>query len=369
MTRTPEYIKIYLSLRDKIVSGTYPYGSRLPSKRTTAADFGVSVITAEHSYEILAEEGYIESRERSGYYVSYRDEDIYGTAVLTPSKIQPTCSEGVPDFAGDDDLCGIPFATMSRYMRRVITEFGERILIKSPGEGCNELKSSIASYLSRSRGINVSPSRIIIGGGSEYLYGVCTEILRCGSVALENPSYEKIRRVYESRGVRCDMLSMGEDGIYSEELTRTSASLLHVTPFHSFPSGITASASKRREYVRWAEARDGFIIEDDYDSEFSPSSKTEDTLFSLSEKADGGGRVIYLNTFSKTVAPSMRAGYMILPERLTELFYERAGFHSCTVPVFEQYLLSLLLESGEFERNINRVRRRRRQKAQTLQHR
>ena len=174
--------------------------------------------------------------------------------------------------------------------------------------------------------------------------------------ALEDPSYEKIRRVYLANGVRCDLLRLGNDGILSSELKRTNASVLHVTPFHSFPSGVTASAGKRSEYVRWAAERGGYIVEDDFDSEFTLSSKAEDTLFSLEPQRS----VLYLNTFTKTVAPSMRSGYMVLPESLVEPFEGAVGFYSCTVPVFEQYVLAELLNNGDFERHINRVRRRRR---------
>ena len=152
------------------------------------------------------------------------------------------------------------------------------------------------------------------------------------------------------------MLRLGSDGIRTSELARTDASVLHVTPFHSFPSGITASAGKRSEYIRWAHSRGGYIVEDDFDSEFTLSSKAEDTLFSLEPKRS----VLYLNTFSKTIAPSMRLGYMVLPESLTDAFEQSVGFYSCTVPVFEQYVLAELLSNGDFERHINRVRRRRR---------
>lgn len=174
--------------------------------------------------------------------------------------------------------------------------------------------------------------------------------------ALENPSYEKIRRVYEANGVRCDMLKLGHHGIKSSELERTEATVLHVTPFNSYPSGITAGASKRYEYLQWAEKRSGYIIEDNYESELTVSTKNEDTVFALSEN----GSVIYMNTFSKTVAPSVRVGYMVLPEKLLDNFEKKLGFYSCTVPVFEQYVLAELLNSGDFERHINRVRRERR---------
>ena len=197
----------------------------------------------------------------------------------------------------------------------------------------------------------------MIGSGAEYLYGLIVQLLGRERVfALEDPSYDKIRRVYQAHGVTCEMLRLGSDGIRSDELTRASATVLHVTPFHSFPSQVTASAGKRLEYLRWAKERGGYIVEDDFDSEFSVSSKSEDTLFALEPERS----VIYMNTFSKTIAPSMRVGYMVLPPALSERFRREVGFYSCTVPVFEQYVLAELIGSGDFERHINRIRRRRR---------
>ena len=173
--------------------------------------------------------------------------------------------------------------------------------------------------------------------------------------AIEEPSYSKIRAVYEANGVRCDPLLLGPDGIMSSELARTAARALHITPYHSFPSGVTANASKRMEYIAWAKGRGAYIIEDNYDSELTVSKKNDDTVFSLSM-----GAVIYLNTFSRTISPSVRVGYMVLPRDLMEKFDERLGFYSCTVPVFEQYVIARLLDSGDFERHINRVRRQKR---------
>ena len=203
----------------------------------------------------------------------------------------------------------------------------------------------------------VQPGQIVIGSGAEYLYGLIVQLLGRGRVfALEDPSYDKIRRVYQAHGVTCEMLRLGSDGIRSDELARAKATVLHVTPFHSFPSLVTASAGKRREYLRWAKERGGYIVEDDFDSEFSVSTKSEDTLFSLEPEQS----VIYMNTFSKTIAPSMRVGYMVLPPALAERFRREVGFYSCTVPVFEQYVLAELIGSGDFERHINRIRRKRR---------
>ena len=343
------YLQLYHQLRCDIVDGVYGVGARLPSKRLLAENAGVSVITVEHAYAILCEEGYLEARQRSGYYVSYRPGDCFPVADSATLPPLPRAVHATPD--------EFPFSVLARTMRRVLSEQGESLLTKSPNNGCGELRRAIADYLARSRGIRVRSAQIIIGSGAEYLYGLIVQLLgRERIYALENPSYEKIRRVYRANGARCDMLRLGADGVRSDELERTKATVLHVTPFHSFPSNVTASASKRAEYIRWAHARGGYIIEDDFDSEFTLSSKAEDTVFSL----DPERSVLYLNTFSKTIAPSIRVGYMVLPEALLERFGQELGFYSCTVPVFEQFVLAELLSGGDFERHINRVRRRRR---------
>lgn len=347
--REAAYMQLYRQLREDIVRGVYPCGTKLPSKRLLAAETGVSVITVEHAYGILCDEGYAEPRQRSGYFAVYRESD--GFAVPERAARPGPAAElhgGGSDF---------PFSVLARTMRRVISEYGERLLIKSPNDGCPELRGAIAAYLARSRGMVVKPSQIIIGSGAEYLYGLIVQLLGRDCVyALESPGYDKIRRVYQANGVCCDMLRMGSEGVRTDELARTRATVLHVTPFHSFPSGITATASKRREYVRWAQACGGCVIEDDFDSEFTISTKAEDTVFSL----EPNGSVIYMNTFSKTIAPSVRVGYLVLPESRMAQFHERVGFYSCTVPVFEQYVLAEFIAGGDFERHINRVRRRRR---------
>ena len=238
-------------------------------------------------------------------------------------------------------------------MRRVLSDSGERILSRAPNRGCTELRQAIAAYLARSRGIIADPEQIIVGSGAEYLYGLVVQLLGRGCMfALEDPSYEKIRLVYEANGADCVMLKMGADGIRSDALFGCAAGALHVTPYHSFPSGVTASASKRHEYAAWAEERCAYIIEDDYDSEFSAAAKQVETIFSVAPE-----RVIYINTFSKTFAPSMRMGYMLLPAPLMREYAERLDFYSCTVPVFEQLVLAEFIDNGDFERYINRRRR------------
>ncbi|MCR4751576.1 MAG: PLP-dependent aminotransferase family protein [Eubacterium sp.] len=349
--QAPAYIQLYRHFVNDIMAGVYPYGSRIPSKRVIAEETGVSVITAEHAITLLSEEGYVQSRERSGVYVIYRDEDFLGEAG----------KQEEPSFTAENErhLDGeFPFSVLAKTMRRVLLDYGEKILVKSPNHGCPELRSEICHYLARSRGMILEPSQVIIGSGAEYLYGLIAQLMGKDRLfALENPSYKKIRNVYEAMGITCDMLTLAADGIASQDLERTKAQVLHVTPFHSFPSGVTAGISKKREYLRWAKRRGGILIEDNYDSELTVSRKMEEPLFSM----DTDGNVIYLNTFSRTLALSMRIGYMLLPVRLVEDFNRKLGFYSCTVPIFDQYVLTELLKSGDFERHINRVRRKKRQ--------
>jgi GntR family transcriptional regulator/MocR family aminotransferase len=240
-------------------------------------------------------------------------------------------------------------------MRRVLSERGELLLEKSPNLGCEELREAIKSYLRRNRGITVDSEQIIIGSGSEYLYGLIVELLgRTRVFAIESPSYKKIEQVYKATEITYELLPLTQAGIESKALAFTSADVLHTTPYRSYPSGVTATASKRHEYLRWASKKKRYIIEDDFESEFSVSSKPTETLFSLSKHDN----VIYLNTFSKTISPSLRIGYMVLPRHLVSVYKEKLGFYSCTVPTFMQYVLTELLNNGDFERHINRIRRK-----------
>ena len=344
------YLELYSKIKDEILKGVYPNGSKLPSKRTVADMNGVSVITAKHAYELLCDEGYVEPRERSGFFVIFSPSDgfslpsRYNTLPYTRHQSEASPSQ-------------FPFSVLSKTIRRVLTEYGEGILEKSPNLGCIELREAIRTYLERNRGIKAEAEQIVIGAGAEYLYGLIVELLGTDmGYAIESPSYEKIEKVYQASGAACRLLPLGADGIESNSLSATDAAVLHITPYRSFPTGISASASKRYEYLRWASRSGRIIVEDDFESEFSISSKPAETLFSLSEYDN----VIYMNTFSMTVSPSLRIGYMVLPRSLTSLFERKLGFYSCTVSTFEQLILSELIRGGDFERHINRVRRRKR---------
>jgi len=344
------YMQLYEQLRGDIINSVYRYGDKLPSKRLLAEETLTSVITVEHAYGILCDEGYIEAKQRSGYFVIYRKNDFLPIAENEFHNISSN--------QHNYNTSGFPFSVLAKTMRNVISKYGEELLIKSPNAGCVGLRKAIADYLARSKGINVSYDQIVIGSGAEYLYGLIVQFLGREKIyALENPSYEKIHSVYRANGAKCEMLKLGKDGILTSQLAKTKASVLHITPFRSFPSGITASASKRNEYINWAKDRKAVIVEDDFNSEFTVSTKNEDTVFSLEPNRS----VIYVNSFTKTIAPSMRIGYMVLPEELVDAFFDKMGFYSCTVPVFEQYVLAEFISSGDFERHINRTRRKLRQ--------
>lgn len=343
----PVYLQLYKHLRNDILAGNYSYDTKLPSKRCLAAETGVSVITVEHAYALLCEEGYVQSRERSGYRVIFRKSDGFAATEEPHLELSSKpVSDTYPTF---------PLSVLSKTTRKVLNERGELLLEKSPDSGCIELRNAIRHYLARNRGMHVEIEQIILGAGSEYLYGLITELLgRHRTYAIESPSYKKIEQVYRAAEIPCDFLPLAENGIDSNALAESKATVLHTTPYRSYPSGVTATASKRHEYLRWSEQEDHYIIEDDFESEFSISVKPAETLFSLSNFDN----VIYLNTFSRTISPSLRIGYMVLPKHLAQTFTEKLGFYSCTVPTFMQYVLAELIDSGDFERHINRVRRK-----------
>ena len=343
--KRPVYLQLYKKIRDDIVAENYPYNTKLPSKRSLAEETGVSTITVEHAYELLCDEGYVESRERSGFIVIFRKNDGFATSSEHHTEhIHHTETEH-PEF---------PLSVLSKTMRKALTEHGELLLEKAPNSGCIELREAIRHYLARNRGIKVDVEQIVIGSGSEYLYGLIVELLgRHRIYAIESPSYKKIEQVYKASDVRLEKLPLTLDGIDSATLKNCSADILHISPYRSYPSGVTATASKRHEYLRWAEQGKRYIIEDDFESEFSVSRKPEETLFSHSLRDN----VIYMNTFSKTVSPSFRIGYMVLPKALAKEHEEKLGFLSCTVPTYLQLVLAELITNGDFERHINRVRR------------
>ncbi len=347
------YTQVYEDIRGDILAGKLVTGEKLPSKRALAERLRVSLVTVENAYAQLLDEGYITARQRSGYYVQYNGGTV-DTSYLPP---QPDYSR--PIIETDEQPSGsaelFPFTVWARLMRTVILEKGTDLLYQSDGCGVWELRCEISRYLYRARGISVSPRQIIIGAGTEYLYNMLIQLLgRERRYGTEDPCYTKLSRIYAVNGVEYVPIGLDEQGMSVALLKESDVSVAHISPAHHFPTGIVMPISRRREIMRWAEQADGrYIIEDDYDSEFRWSGKPVPSMFGM----DSIGRVIYVNTFSMTIAPSVRIGYMCLPEELCRQWEERLGFCSCPVPVFEQYTLSAFISGGYFERHINRMKK------------
>ena len=344
----PLYEALYRCIRRDILEGTLKPGTKLPSKRALSQNLEVSKITVEAAYNQLLAEGYICSQEKVGYFV----EAVEGRNPPPPTQAERP--EKKREFLLD--LTGIgteqfPFSVWSRLQREVMLDYGAQLLLPLPNRGVAELRQAIADHLAAFRGMQVSPQNILIGAGTDFLYNLLIQLLGRDKVyAVEEPGYDKIRQIYAAGGVCCVSAPMDDKGVLPEGLSQ--ADVLHCSPSHHFPTGLVTPVSRRMELLDWA-GEDKWIIEDDYDSEFRFDAHPMPTLQTL----DGAQRVIYMNTFSKTLAPSIRISYMVLPPALMEQFQKVLGFYSCTVPSFEQYTLARFLSRGYFEKHINRMRK------------
>jgi len=339
------YLTIYEKIRSKIVDGTYAYQTLIPSKRTTSQDYHVSLISVEHAYNLLQEEGYINAVERKGYVVIYREKDFFPVALEKPNTQKQAVLENKEIFS---------YSTYAKTMRKVIADRGKDIMVCRENQGLYEFREVIARYLARCRNIYVETDQIVITAGAEAAYSLIVMLLgRYRIYGIEMPSYEAIAKIYKSEGVRLDHLKMGSNGILSSELERTPASVLHVTPFTSYPTGVTADAGKRQEYISWAKETSAFIVEDDYASEYSPSTKIEETLFSMEPERS----VIYMNSFSKTICPATHISYIVLPAKMKDRMLKLISSRVCGVSAFDQFVTAELINNGSFERHLNRVKR------------
>ena len=345
----PLYEALYRCLRGDILSGRLLPGEKLPSKRTLAENLKISKITVETAYSQLLSEGYIRSEEKVGYFV----EDVLRSPI--PQKPILSEPEETPDSLLDLTANGcahFPFSVWSRLQRQILLDYGEKLLKPLPNLGAWELRYAIAEHLADFRGMHVSPENILVGAGTDFLYNLLIQLLgRDKTFAVEEPGYHKIRNIYAAGGVRCVSAGVDPNGVNPGSLE--SAQVLHISPSHHFPTGTVTTMQRRTELLAWAQKHDRYIIEDDYDSEFRFHAHPLPTLQAL----DTGGRVIYMNTFSKSLAPSIRVGFLVLPTALMTRFQETLGFYSCTVPSFEQYTLARFLKEGHFEKHINRMRK------------
>ena len=354
----PLYEALYRCIRGDILSGNLPAGTKLPSKRALAQNLEVSKITVEAAYNQLLAEGYIRSQEKVGYFV----EEVARHNQPQPGKL-PENDMPQQEYLLDLTSNGteqFPFSVWSRLQREVMLDYGEKLLAPLPNQGIPELRQAISDHLAAFRGMHVDPNNILIGAGTDFLYNLLIQLLGRDKIyAVEEPGYGKIRKIYAAGGVECVSAPMDALGVIPESLQK--ADVLHCSPSHHFPSGLVTPVSRRVELLNWAN-RGKWIIEDDYDSEFRFDAHPKPAMQAL----DASGRVIYMNTFSKSLAPSIRISYMVLPEGLMAEFRRRLGFYSCTVPSFEQYTLARFLSRGHFEKHINRMRKFYKQRRNTV---
>ena len=345
----PLYEALYRCIRDDILSGKLPAGEKLPSKRAFAQHLEVSKITVETAYSQLLAEGYIASREKVGYFV----ETVERSTRLDTPQI-PEKKEEKQQLLLDLSSSGterFPFSVWSRLQREVMLDYGEQLLKPIPHQGIPELRQAIADHLAAFRGMSIHPGNILIGAGTDFLYNLLIQLLGRDKIyAVEEPGYGKIRKIYAAGGVTCVSAAMDEKGVRPDVLE--NADVLHFSPSHHFPTGLVTPVGRRMELLGWAREKNGWIIEDDYDSEFRFDAHPMPAMQSLDSS-----RVIYMNSFSKTLAPSIRISYMVLPGELMAQFQKKLGFYSCTVASFEQYTLARFLSRGHFEKHINRMRK------------
>ena len=345
----PLYEALYRCIRGDILNGTLAPGEKLPSKRALAENLEVSKITVETAYSQLLAEGYISSREKVGYFVERVERSGAGPV---PDEGPGGVAEAPLLDLTEGGTVRFPFSVWSKLQREVMLDYGEKLLLPMPNQGIWELRQAIAGHLSGFRGLHVNPKNILVGAGTDFLYNLLIQLLGRERVyAVEDPGYGKINRIYAAGGVRCVSARLDEQGVAPDFLGE--ASVLHISPSHHFPTGLVTPVSRRRELLRWAEERDGYIIEDDYDSEFRFDAHPMPAMQSM----DAAGRVIYMNSFSKSLAPSIRISYMVLPDGLMRKFQAELGFYGCTVPSFEQYTLARFIGRGYFEKHINRMRK------------
>lgn len=348
--KAPLYQQLYEAIRRDILSGRLSGGEKLPSKRALAEHLGVSKITVENAYHQLLAEGYLTARERSGYYV----EELSGFS--EPAQPAPAPAQPEPAPAGPTPAAGLfPFSVWARLMRSVILDEGQSLLQPTPGQGLFALRQAIAQLVQRQRGMTVEPEQIVVGAGAELLYNLLIQFLgRSRRYALEELGHRSVARIYRLNGVAFSAVSMDAWGVLPEAAEKSGASVLHITPAHHYPTGIVTPIARRQQLMAWlAAGPDRYLIEDDYDAEFRFSGRPIPSM----QSQDDTGRILYMNTFSRTIAPALRVSYLILPKALLPLWREKMGFYSCTVPAFEQLTLTRFLQEGHFERHLRRMKK------------
>ena len=358
----PLYMQIYNQLKSAITQNTIPANTRLLSKRKMASQLGVSVNTVNTAYSQLVSEGFITVRAQSGYYVCEL-EPLYvqrKNGIKLPAKNNPTGNDetltNMIDFSIDGvDSYSFPYSVWKKLMKYSFNEYNPQLLQCSKPQGESALRQAIAANLYLSRGVRCDAEQIIIGAGTENLLQILSIIIddSC-TVAMENPVYHRAYGFFQATGHRIYAVDTDSHGAVPENLTSLSSAVLYVTPSHQFPLGITMPISRRIKLLNWASERENrFIIEDDYNSEFRYSSRPVPALKSI----DTSSRVIYLGSFARSIAPSLRISYMVLPEELMLKYNQSTPLFSCAASKLDQLTLTQFIEKGHYETHLNKMRK------------
>ena len=363
--KKPLYEQLYRHIIGEIEAGRLKNGEKLPSKRALCAHLGISQSTVETAYGMLTAEGYLRARAKSGYYVSA---DLYRpmSERTPPQPEAPAPVQTAPryDFStGAVDTGVFPYASWARLSREVVSG-NPQLLQRGEAQGDPAFRQALAAFLREYRGVRCQADQIVVGAGLEYLLNVLVQVLPQDSVyGLEDPGYYAAWQVLRNHGRTCRMIPLDDSGLREDKLRESGATVAFVTPSHQFPMGCTMPVSRRAALLSWAgEADDRFIVEDDYDSEFRYASRPIPAMQSL----DDGGKVIYVGTFSRSVAPSIRVAYLVLPRRLLPVYGQRLGFAASTVSRFEQQTLAAFIHRGLYARHLRRAANLYRKKQQAL---
>ncbi len=359
----PLYLQLYDFLTEQIRSGELKAGEKLPGKRSMASALGVSVNTVDTAYQMLTAEGFVESRERSGFTVMDSIEQLPGEerSAFPQGRAAGGAADNAPErpaFRYDlttsrVDTALFPSKAWARLQRDLLYN-ADYLLEQGSGQGDLSLRLQLAEYLSAYRGVYCTAEQIVIGAGVEYLTGLLAGILPGRTAAVENPGYKKAEIILHNNGIACYPAAVDEGGLQLKAVRAVNADLCYVTPSHQFPTGAVMPVGRRADLLRWAmEREERYILEGVYDSEFRFDVRP---LPSLQGMSGSEGRVVYLSTFSRCLAPGIRIAYMVLPPALLEAYHARYGLYSCTVGRVEQQTLARFMESGQFTRHLARMR-------------
>ena len=357
------YEYVYQQIRDDIVAGRIAAGEHLPSKRAFASHLGISVITIENAYSQLLAEGYICSKPRRGYYAcELPDAPVLASAAEGIDRDDASVGPSAYDVNGQverfDALSPSALEAARLWqsaLRATLASEDEReIFSTAPAQGTARLRRAIAHHLRGTRGMNVDPDNIVIGAGAQLLDTMLVQLLGADKVyAVEDPGYLRLTRIYQVMGCEVRHVPLDAEGVDLSALQKTGTDVLHLMPSHQYPTGIVMPLKRRLELLRWANEKEGrFIIEDDYDSEFRYKGKPIPAL----QGYDSDEKVIYLGTFSKSIAPAIRLSYMVLPVPLLKKYRENYRFINSTVSKVDQLIVQKFIEEGYYERHLNKTR-------------